>query len=608
MAYNVPLSSIRASDGNVTYAQGSVIRVGAGGNVNAVGSVVVDSAGNLGIGTNEPGVKLDVRTSGSAVQIAATDGTVSQRVGYCGFGLAFSGTASAHSYVLLTNDTERVRIDTSGNMGIGATPTLSGARLTVVGGSLQLSPGTTSQEGVRIQRSSGVVSFSGINNDNNAYNGIAFATGASEAMRIDSSGNVGIGTSSPSSYGKFAVIGTSGTQQAFIGVGSDGWTFNTFSSSGAYLTYASVTVTITGIGNQQAIPLAFLTNNTERMRIDAYGNVGIGKSEPGTALDVNGTVTATAFSGSGASLTNLNAGNISSGTLASARLSGSYDITASNSVLMNGYNVLSVMESLRANRNLTGGGTITVSAGGSVKWSTRFIVIANGRGAHFSTTGYYDIICPTSGTITGVGGSSNTTATADGIPIGSWEALYYIMPIGSAQTSLAANFRVALYTADVEIPSDWLLICVRNGDDAKYYFNNGIILKAGESYVGADQTSVRIGSALNVNGDVLDSKGDVRTLVVNPRTSGYTLVAADHGKLIDITTGGVTIPSGVFTVGQNITIFNDSNSNQTITASGVTCYLAGSATTGNRTLAQRGICTIVCVASNTFVISGAGLT
>ena len=41
MAFRVPLSSINASDGNVTYAQGSVLRVGAGGNVNAVGSVLI---------------------------------------------------------------------------------------------------------------------------------------------------------------------------------------------------------------------------------------------------------------------------------------------------------------------------------------------------------------------------------------------------------------------------------------------------------------------------------------------------------------------------------------------------------------------------------------
>jgi hypothetical protein len=37
-------------------------------------------------------------------------------------------------------------------------------------------------------------------------------------------------------------------------------------------------------------------------------------------------------------------------------------------------------------------------------------------------------------------------------------------------------------------------------------------------------------------------------------------------------------------------------------------YLAGTSTTGNRTLFQNGICTVVCISSNTFIISGAGLS
>lgn len=94
--------------------------------------------------------------------------------------------------------------DASGNVGIGtASPNF---RLVSIGGGIQLSGGTTSQEGVRIQRASGVCSFTGINNDNNAYNALSFATSASEAMRIDSSGFVGIGTTSPASM--LAVAGS----------------------------------------------------------------------------------------------------------------------------------------------------------------------------------------------------------------------------------------------------------------------------------------------------------------------------------------------------------------------------------------------------------------
>lgn len=114
---------------------------------------------------------------------------------------------------------------------------------------------------------------------------------------------------------------------------------------------------------------------------------------------------------------------------------------------------------------------------------------------------------------------------------------------------------------------------------------------------------------LEVNGAIKDSKGDVRSVPQNAQTGAYTLVAGDNGKHISITTGGVTVPASVFSVGDTVTIYNNSASNQTITqGASVTMYQVGTANTGNRTLAQRGLATIVCVASNTFVITGGGLT
>jgi hypothetical protein len=116
-------------------------------------------------------------------------------------------------------------------------------------------------------------------------------------------------------------------------------------------------------------------------------------------------------------------------------------------------------------------------------------------------------------------------------------------------------------------------------------------------------------SRLDVNGVIRDSKGDVRVIPQNAQGGAYTLVIGDVGRHISISTGGVTVPLGVFSAGDAVTIYNNSGSNQTITqASSVTLRLAGTATLGNRTLAQRGICTLLCVAANEFVISGAGLT
>jgi hypothetical protein len=139
---------------------------------------------------------------------------------------------------------------------------------------------------------------------------------------------------------------------------------------------------------------------------------------------------------------------------------------------------------------------------------------------------------------------------------------------------------------------------------------------AGDGTIVADNSTIQIirldgipgtqGPAGSDGSDGADGPSDIPQ---NSQTGAYTLVAGDNGKHINITTGGVTIPSGVFSAGNVVSIFNDSGSDQTITQGGsVTLRLAGSATTGNRTLAQYGLCSALCVGSNEFVISGAGLS
>jgi len=116
-------------------------------------------------------------------------------------------------------------------------------------------------------------------------------------------------------------------------------------------------------------------------------------------------------------------------------------------------------------------------------------------------------------------------------------------------------------------------------------------------------------AGVTVTGTVTDTKGDVRDIILNNQTSSYTVVAADSGKCIYISTGGVTIPDAVMSQGNAITIINNSGSDQTITqGSGLTMYNAADAATGNRTLAGRGMATIWFREESYCYISGAGLS
>jgi len=107
---------------------------------------------------------------------------------------------------------------------------------------------------------------------------------------------------------------------------------------------------------------------------------------------------------------------------------------------------------------------------------------------------------------------------------------------------------------------------------------------------------------------VFDAYGNLRTLPPNAQSGSYVATAADVGRFIN-TTAGVTINTGVFAVGDNVTIYNNSGSTITITqGTSVTLRQAGTSNTGNRSLALRGVCTVLCVAAGEFVINGGGLT
>jgi len=128
--------------------------------------------------------------------------------------------------------------------------------------------------------------------------------------------------------------------------------------------------------------------------------------------------------------------------------------------------------------------------------------------------------------------------------------------------------------------------------------------------------NITVGNGLTVTGTVTgsstvsDSKGELRTVPANSQTSAYNVASTDAGKFISITTGGVSVlTTTAFTTGQSVSIYNNSASSQTVTqGASVTLRQVGTANTGNRTLAQYGLCTLLCVGSNAYVITGGGVT
>jgi hypothetical protein len=87
----------------------------------------------------------------------------------------------------------------------------------------------------------------------------------------------------------------------------------------------------------------------------------------------------------------------------------------------------------------------------------------------------------------------------------------------------------------------------------------------------------------------------------------YTLQASDIGDHVSAT-GNITVPPSVFSAGDVVVVYNNTGGNLSILrGSGVTMYWIAGAN-ADRTIGTRGLASILCVASNTFVITGQGVS
>lgn len=274
---------------------------GISGDTGANALQVSDGAGNntslalstnrVGIGNTSPSAELDV--SGDVV----ADEYALDQTGSSSSAVAIHAPA-ANELAIRTNTAERVRIDSSGNCGIGTTSPSSLLHLeksvgsgdaevlmlrnplaNAIGESVSIAfQGATQIDMAKIEARTQGANASGAPCDlvfQTASNGSA----ATDRMIIDNVGNVGVGTTSPLSYSNQTSLTVNGTSVGRVDVRAN-------NTGGGYVAGLSSTFQIAA---NSGVETTFLTEDIERMRIDSSGNVGIGTASPSAPLEVSST-------------------------------------------------------------------------------------------------------------------------------------------------------------------------------------------------------------------------------------------------------------------------------------------------------------------------------
>jgi hypothetical protein len=222
------------------------------------------------------------------------------------------------------------------------------------------------------------------------------------------------------------------------------------------------------------------------------------------------------------------------------------------------------------------------------------------------------------------GGTGATTLTANNVVLGNGTSAVQFVAPGSSGNVLTSNGTTWTSAApgagsgDVVGPASSV-----DAEIALFDSTTGKLLKraTGTGYAKVTSGVLSADSASTVTADLQGTGLDVdaagfRGIPQNAQTGNYTLVAADAGKHIYHASGAgagdtYTIPANgsvAYEIGTSITFVNLDSNAVSIAITTDTMNLAGTGTTGTRTLAQYGVATALKLTSTTWIISGTGLT
>jgi hypothetical protein len=258
----------------------------------------IDSSGRVGIGTTNPGSLLHLSGNSPRLTLTDTDTGVDHRlnadssIGNLAFDVDYNSEATSPSVVFNLKGSEKLRIDSSGNVGIGtSSPT----------NQLHIYDGTAANDraelkiesfrpGIRFQDRSSSSSSAEIVGDNALLFRVSAPvdddTALTERMRINSSGNVGVGTSSPDQ--KLHIVGN------YKGVNSSGQGVQIVNVATPYIQSLGTSTINDLMVSSKTFRVETGTSyaTSERLRIDSSGNVGIGTSSPDALLNLESTTSA----------------------------------------------------------------------------------------------------------------------------------------------------------------------------------------------------------------------------------------------------------------------------------------------------------------------------